>query len=183
MRADMEMLLFLFLLTVSKVLGRGLTIDPTSFTTHDYTPQVDHIVLLDVYSQVAAIGDPVSQFCCGEPPRRQHKLSLQLPDPLACPVLLSLVNHTSHMIQLRTQNFYMFLHKRFCIIWDRCGHCQRFAPFWQALAEDIKGRQTDCHLLWVKAFDNHLEKLSNFQSRLATPCQSGCYQLCGAILW
>ena len=22
----------------------------------------------------------------------------------------------------------------------RCGHCQRFAPFWQALAEDIKGR-------------------------------------------
>ena len=49
MRADMEMLLYLLLLTVSKVLGRGLTIDPTSFTTHDYTPQVDHIVLLDVY--------------------------------------------------------------------------------------------------------------------------------------
>ena len=40
MRADMEMLLYLFLLTASKVLGRGLTIDPTSFTTHDYTPQV-----------------------------------------------------------------------------------------------------------------------------------------------
>ena len=102
MRADMEMLLFLFLLTVSKVLGRGLTIDPTSFTTHDYTPQVDHIVLLGVYSQVAAIGDPVSEFCCGEPPRRQHKLSLQLSDPLACPVLLSLVNHKSDMIKLKT---------------------------------------------------------------------------------
>ena len=102
MRADMEMLLFLFLLTVSKVLGRGLTIDPTSFTTHDYTPQVDHIGLLGVYSQVAAIGDPVSQFCCGEPPRRQHKLSLQLSDPLACPVLLSLVNHKSDMIKLKT---------------------------------------------------------------------------------
>ena len=102
MRADMEMLLYLFLLTVSKVLGRGLTIDPTSFTTHDYTPQVDHIGLLGVYSQVAAIGDPVSQFCCGEPPRRQHKLSLQLSDPLACPVLLSLVNHKSDMIKLKT---------------------------------------------------------------------------------
>ena len=232
------MQLLLSLLTVSKVLGRGLTIEPDSLTTYGYTAQVATwfrgviktgkfgtfglttlipplpviwdstirlteigsfcafqelfsdiwvmtplILIMDAYSRLAAISDFVSEFCCGQPPRRQHQLPLQLPDPLACPVLLSLVNHTSHMIQLRMQNFYMFLHKRFCIIWDRCGHCQRFAPFWQALAEDIKGRQTDCHLLWVKAFDKHLEKLSNFQSRLATPCQSGCYQLCGAILW
>ena len=97
-----EMLLYLFLLTVSKVLGRGLTIDPASFTTQDYTPQVEQILLMGFYSQLAAIGDPVSEFCGGQPPRRQHQLSLQLSDPLACPVLLSLVNHKSDMVELKT---------------------------------------------------------------------------------
>ena len=96
-----EMLLYLFLLTVSKVLGRGLTIDPASFTTQDYTPQVDQILLMGFYSQLAAIGDPVSEFCGGQPPRRQHQLPLQLSDPLACPVLLSLVNNTSHIKNTR----------------------------------------------------------------------------------
>ena len=38
---SIKMLLFLFILTISDVLGRGLTIEPMSFTTQDYTPQVD----------------------------------------------------------------------------------------------------------------------------------------------
>ena len=74
-----EMLLYLFLLTVSKVLGRGLTIDPASFTTHEYTPQVDTWITnldFDVYFCLTAFGDPVSQFFRGKPPRWQHQLSL-----------------------------------------------------------------------------------------------------------
>ena len=135
------MLLFLSLLTVSEVLGRGLTIEPDSFTTHGYTTQVDTWfrgvikvgkvgsfgvttlitppnLIMDAYSHLAAISDPISEFCGGQPPRRQHQLPLQLSDPLACPVLLSLVNNTSHTKNtklLSTKTLYMFLHRRFCI--------------------------------------------------------------------
>jgi len=98
MRADMEMLLYLFLLTVSKVLGRGLTIDPTSFTTHDYTPQPS--VTLYPNSVVVNLHDA----------------------------------NTSSLYNSQTLWLVQFYSH-----W--CGHCQRFAPFWQALAEDIKDWQ------------------------------------------
>ena len=90
-----NMLLYLVLLTASEVLGRGLTIEPsTSFTTHVYTSQVDITFtnIVCAYPQLAAVGDPLSQFRGDEPPWRQHKLPLQLADLMDCPVLLPLVN-------------------------------------------------------------------------------------------
>ena len=66
-----NMLLYLVLLTASEVLGRGLTIEPsTSFTTHGYTSQVDIIFtnIVCAYPQLAAVGDPLSRFRGDEPP-------------------------------------------------------------------------------------------------------------------
>jgi len=100
MRSDVyiKMLLFLSLLTVSEVLGRGLTIEPDAFTTHGYTSQPS--VTLYPNSVVVNLHDA----------------------------------NTSSLYNSQTLWLVQFYSH-----W--CGHCQRFAPFWQALAEDIKDWQ------------------------------------------
>jgi len=92
------MLLLLSLLTVSKVLGRGLTIEPDSLTTYGYTAQPS--VTLYPNSVVVNLHDA----------------------------------NTSSLYNSQTLWLVQFYSH-----W--CGHCQRFAPFWQALAEDIKDWQ------------------------------------------
>ena len=83
------MLLIFLLLTGRGVLGRGLSVEPASFTTHGYTSQVKLTTLniVNNYFELeatannpsitaAALSDPVPKLCCGEPPRWQHQLSL-----------------------------------------------------------------------------------------------------------
>ena len=84
-----EMLFIFLLLTGRGVLGRGLSVEPDSFTTHGYTSQVNLTTfnIVNNYSQLeatannpsitaAALSDPVPKLCGGEPPRWQHQLSL-----------------------------------------------------------------------------------------------------------
>ena len=75
-------MLFIFLLLTGRgVLGRGLSVEPASFTTRGYTSQVKLTTLniVNNYSQLeatannpsitaAALSDPVPKLCGGEPP-------------------------------------------------------------------------------------------------------------------
>jgi len=94
-------MLFIFLLLTGRgVLGRGLSVEPASFTTHGYTSQQQPSVTLYPNSVVVNLHD----------------------------------GNTSSLYNSQTLWLVQFYSH-----W--CGHCQRFAPFWQALAEDIKGWQ------------------------------------------
>ena len=75
-------MLFIFLLLTGRgVLGRGLSVEPASFTTNGYTSQVllTTLNIVNNYSQLeatannpsitaAALSDAVPKLCGGEPP-------------------------------------------------------------------------------------------------------------------
>ena len=173
--ALIEMLLFLFSITVREVVGRGLTIEPASFTTHEYTPQVHTWFRRTLKNGTCwpSFMTPLSFISWMLILHLQPSVTLY---PNSVVVNLNDANtsslynsHTLWLVQFyshwsiinlifdwtkKTQQLLYqwqhsawkrFFNRRFCIIWDRCGHCQRFAPFWQALAEDIKGQPNDWH--------------------------------------